>query len=151
MSNTTAHPGTLSTPRQLSAAPTVRRGRLFRAIVSLPEFMCPADETMHERIVFFSAPAVCPSSGQYLENLLSHVWNVEACGWCDDGHIYNITTESALAWDGVSQDSDARLFETACGGPDGVTYADPARVDFLVAPALKLRLQSALAKVKAAA
>lgn len=150
MLNTTAHPGTNPTPRQLSAAPTVRRGRLFRAIVSLPEAMCPADETMHERIVFFTAPAAA-DPGEHLESLLSKVWNVMALGWCDDGHIYNITTESALAWDGVSQDSDARLFETACGGPDGVTYADPARVDFLVAPALKLRLQSALAKVKAAA
>ena len=150
MSNTTAHPGTLPTPRQLSAAPTVRRGRLFRAIVSLPEVMCPADETMHERIVFFSPPADCASSGQHLENLLSYVWNVATHGWCDDGRIYNITTESALAWDGVSQDSDARLFEIGWGGPDGVTYADPARVDFLVAPALKLRLQNVLAKIKAA-
>lgn len=139
MSTTTAQQGTTPNPQ-----PIARRGRLYRAIVSLPEALCPAGETMHERIVFFTAPAGCPSSGQYLENLLSHVWNVEPCGWCDDGHIYNITTESALAWDGVSQDSDARLFETGWGGPDGVTYADPIQVDFLVAPALKLRLQTAL-------
>ena len=149
MSNTTAHPGPLPTPRQLSAAPTVRRGRLYRAIVSLPEVMCPAGETHHERIVFFTMTSEATAGqAEYLQGLLSHVWHIPA-HTLENG-IYNITTESALAWDGVSQDSDARLFETGWGGPDGVTYADPVRVDFLVAPALKLRLQNALAKIKAA-
>lgn len=147
MSNTHALQGTLP-----NTAPTIRRGHLFRAIVSLPEAMCPAGETFHERIVFFTTPAdTVASREECLENLLSQVWNITAYGWCMCGHIYNITSEGVLVWDGVSMEADVRLFEVGWSKSQGAIFADPAQVDLLVAPALKLRLQSALAKVKAAA
>lgn len=125
------------------------RQRLTRAIVSLPAHLCPKGEPLHERIVFFNAPRVKPAD--YLHTLLSHAWHTDASAWpCDS--IYNVQAASALVEEGVSEDSDARLFEIGWGGPEGVTFAgpegvtfaDPARVDLFVSPVLKARLQSVL-------
>lgn len=120
-------------------------GRLYRAIVSLPEGMCPKGEPLHERIVFFDGP--CTQPVEHLETLLAHAWNTQTTGWAEDGFIYNVEPAFDLIEQGVSADLDARLFELSWGGPEGVGYADPARVDLFLAPVLKARLQTALAAI----
>lgn len=117
------------------------RGRLMRAIVGLPAHLCPKGEPLHERIVFFDAPRVNP--GDYLQTLLSHAWHTNVSAWpCDS--FYNVQAASALVEEGVSDNVDARLFEVGWGGPEGVTFADPARVELFVSPVLKARLQAVL-------
>lgn len=117
------------------------RGRLMRAIVSLPANLCPKGEPLHERVIFFDAPRVNPAD--YLQTLLSHTWHSDASAWpCDS--IYNVQAASALVEEGVSEDVDARLFEVGWGGPEGVTFADPARVDLFLSPVLKARLLGVL-------
>ena len=115
---------------------------LYRAIVSLPAALCPRDEPLHERIVFFDGPRENP--GEYLETLLAHAWHVDTIGWWTDGVIYNLASAAELTLENVSTDMDARLFELSWGGPERIGYADPARVDLFVAPRLKARLQTAL-------
>lgn len=117
------------------------RQRLTRAIVSLPAHLCPKGEPLHERVIFFDAPRVKPA--EYLHTLLSHAWHTDVSAWpCDS--IYNLQSAAALVEEGVSEDVDARLFEVGWGGPEGVTFADPARVDLFVSPVLKARLLGVL-------
>lgn len=123
------------------------QGRLYRAIVSLPERLCPRDELLHERIVFFDGPTV--DAGPHLEKLLGAAWNVDTAGWCGAGWIYNLRSASDLIEENESADIDARLFELSWGGPEGVGYAETARVDLFVAPVPKARLQAALARLVA--
>lgn len=118
------------------------RGRLYRAIVSLPHELCPRNEPLHERIVFFEGPFTDPAG--HLETLLAHVWNIETTGWAEDGYIYNISPAFNLTEEGASEIPGARLFELSWGGPEGIGYADPARVDLFVAPMLKACLEAAL-------
>ena len=138
-------------PVKVAAPPVYRRahtlanGRLYRAIVSLPRDMCPKGEALHERIVFFDGPI--QGAGDYLEKLLAHAWHIDTSGWCRSGYIYNIYPAFDLIEQGEDADLDMRLFEIGWGGPDGVIYADPERVDLFVAPVLKARLQAAQAHI----
>lgn len=119
-------------------------GTLHRAIVSLPESMCPRHEPLHERIVFFDRPHGTPA-GAHLETLLALAWNIDTAGWCADGRIYNIYSARELIFDiGASTDPDHRLFETGWGGPERIHFANPAHVDLLVAPRLHARLLAVL-------
>jgi len=140
MTNTAAQPptpaGTEPKPYLLTC------GRLYRAIVSLPPELCPLDEPLHERIVFFDGPRTDPAD--HLETLLAHAWNIQTTGWAEAGFIYNISPAFDLTQEGLSEDPGARLFELSWGGPEGIGYADPARVDLFVAPVLKARLQANL-------
>ena len=118
------------------------RQRLHRAIVSLPTKLCPKDEPLHERIVFFDGPR--SNAGEFLETLLAQVWHVNTDSWRIDGEIYNIQSADDLIAENVSDDTDKRLFEVSWGGPDGTTFANPDRVDIFTAPILKARLQAVL-------
>ena len=122
------------------------QGRLYRAIVSLPQRLCPRDEPLHERIVFFDGPKQ-EHAATYLCDLLALAWGVDTTHWCEDGLIYNIQSAPELVEQNESANIDARLFEMGWGGPEGVVYADPDRVDLLVAPVLKARLQSVLGQL----
>lgn len=51
-------------------------GRLYRAIVSLPDSMCERDRPLQERWVFFDCPAN-DLPGDLLEALLSLAWNID--------------------------------------------------------------------------
>lgn len=125
------------------------RGRLYRAIVSLPPGLCPPGEPLHERIVFFDGPR--QNAGEYLETLLAHAWHVDTIGWCEDGAIYNLQSAAELTEEGLSEHLDYRLLETGWGGDAPIHYADPARTDFFVAPQLKRRLLDLQARVQARA
>lgn len=120
--------------------------RLYRAIVSLPDGLCPPDEPLHERIVFFDCPRD-NHPGRFLQELLTKVWNTSTFGWIDCGLIYNLQSGYQLTEEGMSDDLDARLLETGWGGEQRITYADPARTDFFVAPALRAQLLALQARV----
>ena len=120
------------------------RARLYRAIVTLPRDLCPVDEPLHERIVFFDAPVLTPC--EHLELLLYRAWSIHTDGWGEKGFIYNIQSGFELTEQGLSSDHDARLFEMGWHG-DSITYADAARVDLLVHPILKARLLRAMNRI----
>ncbi|WP_159917849.1 hypothetical protein [Pantoea sp. 18069] len=152
MPNTAARQGHTAAKRSTaarSAAPAIApahflaHGRLHRAIVSLPQHMCPSDEPLHERIVFFDVPSP-GNAGLYLVTLLAAAWNVDAEDWRENGLVYNVRPARDLFEEGMSADENARLFEMGWDGPQGVSYAEPRRVDLFVAPALKARLQATI-------
>src|SRR3989344_6100072 len=62
-------------------ARALAHGRLYRAIVLLPDAMCARDSPLQERWVFFDCPAAT-RPGIHLEALLSMAWNVSTTGWC---------------------------------------------------------------------
>lgn len=141
---------TTTQPTQRTAAATKplhwqTRGRLYRAIVSLPPGLCPPGEPLHERIVFFDGPR--QNAGEYLETLLAHAWHVDTIGWHEDGAIYNLQPATDLVDEGLSEDRDARLLETGWGGDAPIHYADPARTDVFAAPLLRAQLLALLARV----
>lgn len=133
------------TPVQAPLIHHMARGRLYRAIASLPAALCPRDEPLHERVVFFDGPRENP--GEYLETLLGHAWHVDTLGWCADGYIYNLQSAADLIEEGVSDDRNARLLETGWGGDAPIHYADQARTDFFVAPVMQARLRELHAQV----
>jgi hypothetical protein len=51
-------------------------GRLYRAIVSLPDAMCERDRPLQKRWVFFDCPGNT-NPGERLEALLALAWNIE--------------------------------------------------------------------------
>lgn len=116
-------------------------GRLYRAIVSLPDSMCERDRSLQERWVFFDCPTGC-DSGERLEALLSLAWNISTVGWCDRGYIYNLTEASALIAQNDADD-DTALFE--CGwGAGGIQHIALHDVDFFCTPRVRARLELAL-------
>lgn len=119
------------------------QGQLFRAIVSLPQHLCPRSEPLHERIVFIDAPTRSHAA-QRLTSVLDAAWSVESETWFDDGLIYNLQSAHDLVDEGLSEALDARLFELSWGGPEQIGYAQPGRVDLFLAPVLKARLQAVL-------
>ena len=131
---------------QTPLIPHLARGRLYRAIVSLPVAMCPRGEPLHERIVFFDGPRENP--GEFLETLLAHAWHVDTLDWCADGCIYNLRPAQELIDEGLSDDVNARLLETSWGGAERIGYARPERTDLLVAPLMKARLLELQARVQ---
>lgn len=118
------------------------RGRLYRAIVSLPQSLLPHDEPLHERIVIFDGPR--ENWHGHLHTLLAHAWNTDTIDWCGDGYVYNVTSAYDLTEQNESADIDARLFELSWGMHDGIGYAAPDRVDLFVNPVLKARLLAVL-------
>ena len=70
-------------------------GRLYRAIVSLPDSMCERDRPLQERWVFFDCPGNT-NPGERLEALLALAWNTDTTSWCDIGLIYNVSEASEL-------------------------------------------------------
>lgn len=132
---------TLAAPK--TPAHYAARGRLYRAIVSLPQSLLPRDEPLHERIVFFDGPRD-EREHEHLEALLRHAWNIDTSGWSEQGYIYNVQSAYGLTEQNESADLDARLFELSWGGPEGIGYANPDRVDLFVNPVLKARLLAVL-------
>ncbi|PIF29398.1 hypothetical protein CLU88_4327 [Acidovorax sp. 56] len=116
-------------------------GRLYRAIVSLPDSMCKRDCPLQERWVFFD----CPTGKRpdvHLEALLALAWNIDTTSWCDSGFIHNITEARELIKQGDADD-DTALFECewGCEGTKHVALAD---VDFFCTPRVRARLELAL-------
>lgn len=124
--------------------PTVdlARGRLHRAIVSLPQSMCKREQPFQERIVFFEGPA--QGAGEHLATLLGLVWGVNTTDWCARGLIYNVSSARELIVENLSDSQDARLLEIGWGGDIPIHYACSADVDMLVTPQVKERLQAGL-------
>ena len=95
------------------------QGQLFRAIVTLPQHLCPRSEPLHERIVFFDAPTRSHAV-QRLTHLLDAAWSVESENWFDDDLAYNLQSAHDLVDEGLSEALDARLFEISWGGPEEI-------------------------------
>lgn len=116
-------------------------GRLYRAIVSLPDSMCERDRPQQERWVFFDCPSKA-NPGERLEALLALAWNIDTTGWCDLGLIYNITEASELIAQNDADD-DTALFECEWGNA-GTKHVRPRDVDFYCTPRVRARLELAL-------
>ena len=116
-------------------------GRLYRAIVSLPDSMCERDRALQERWVFFDCPGDTPP-GDRLEALLALAWNIDTIGWADRGLIYNVTEASDLIAQGDADD-DTALFECEWGS-DGTKHVPLHDVDFFCTPRVRARLELAL-------
>ncbi|MCE1194094.1 MAG: hypothetical protein LWW96_18255, partial [Acidovorax sp.] len=119
-------------------------GRLFRAIVSLPESMCERDRPLQERWVFFDCPTAA-QPGSRLEALLALAWNIDTTGWCDRGFIYNVAEASQLIAQGDADD-DTALFECEWGGSEGTKHVPLHEVDFFCTPRVRARLEVALSQ-----
>ena len=122
-------------------AHTLAHGRLYRAIVLLPDAMCERHSPLQERWVFFDCP-----TGEIphpcIEALLALAWNVSTTGWCDRGLIYGITEASDLIAQGDADD-DTALFERSYG-PAGTDHVGHHDVDFFCSPRVRARLELAL-------
>ena len=116
-------------------------GRLYRAIVSLPDSMCERDRPLQERWVFFDCPGNT-NPGERLEALLALAWNIDTSSWCDRGLIYNITDARELITQGDADD-DTALFE--CGwSSEGIEYILPEYTDYFCTPRVRARLEAAM-------
>jgi hypothetical protein len=118
-------------------------GRLYRAIVSLPQGMCERDRPLQERWVFFDCPGA-ERAAERLQELLALAWNTSTTGWADSGLIYNIVTASDVADQNGAHD-DAAWFECAWGS-EGTQYVSPDDVDYFCTPIVRARLEAALAR-----
>lgn len=116
-------------------------GRLYRAIVLLPDAMCESDRPLQERWVFFDCPAAT-HPGFHLEALLSLAWNISTTGWCERGVVYDIKEASDLIAQGDAND-DTALFERSFG-PEGTEHVSPHDVDYFCTPRVRSRLELAL-------
>ena len=116
-------------------------GRLYRAIVSLPDSMCERDRPLQERWVFFDCPGNT-NPGERLEALLALAWNIDTSSWCDRGLIYNIADARELITQGDADD-DTALFECEWGS-EGSKHVALADVDFFCTPRVRARLELAL-------
>jgi len=116
-------------------------GRLMRAIVSLPPHMCERSRAIQERIVFFDCPRQA-DAGHRLEALLALAWNTPTAGWCEQGHIYNITSTSELAERSDACD-DTALLEIGWSS-EGPAYACRASVDFFCTPGARSSIEQAM-------
>ena len=150
---TACHPQ--AKPRAQATQPPVARqypahyqahGRLFRAVVSLPDAMCEPDRPPQERWVFFDCPTAA-QPGARLEALLSLAWNIDTIGWADRGFIYNIAEASQLIAQGDADD-DTALFECEWGGGEGAKHVSPHDVDFFCTPRVRARLEVALSQAQ---
>ena len=144
-----SNPSAESAQRKTTPHHWKAKKRLYRAIVTLPQSMCPEGEMLHERIVLFDGPESNP--GEYLETLLAHAWHADTFGWSNDGSIYNLQSAAELVESGLSEDLNARLFETSWGGEERIGYASSSRVDLFVAPTLKDALLETLGRVSSTA
>ena len=116
-------------------------GRLYRAIVSLPDSMCERDRPLQERWVYFDCPiGVIPCNR--LEALLQLAWNINTAGWRDRGYIYNVVEASALIAQNDADD-DTALFECEWGSA-GTKHVPLHDVDFFCTPRVRARLELAL-------
>lgn len=110
------------------------QGVLYRAFVSLPEYM--QDD---ERTVFFEAPRSV-HAGQYLADLLAKAWCInDVKTWANSDFIYNVYSANELIDINISDIVDMRLLETG-SGPDGIHYAHQNDVDLFVSPRIARRL-----------
>ena len=139
---------TLSRPappksRRPTPAHYLASGKLYRAIVSLPNHMCGRDRPLQERWVFFDCGHGDPATR--LERLLSSIWGVNTVGWAYAGLIYNLVEASELI-EQNDADDDTALFECAWGA-GGTQYVSPSDVDFFVRPEVRALLEAALARV----
>ena len=116
-------------------------GRLYRAIVSLPDSMCERDRPLQERWVFFDCPGNT-NPGERLEALLALAWNTDTTSWCDRGLIYNVSEASELIAQGDADD-DTALFECEWGS-EGTKHVPLHDVDFFCTPRVRARLELAL-------
>ncbi len=91
--------------------------------------------------VFFEGPLHRVAAIALLDTLLPVVWGVAP----HEIETYNLTSEAELQLQacGDSSTGDARLLEVGFG-PEGPYYADPARVQLFVRPAMHARLTAAL-------
>ncbi len=145
---------TACTPQVRQASPSPRppvgrphpahyqaHGRLYRAIVSLPDSMCERDRPLQERWVYFDCPTgVIPCNR--LEALLQLAWNTDTSGWSDRGFIYNVVEASALIAQNDADD-DTALFECEWGS-EGTKHVALHDVDFFCTPRVRARLELAL-------
>ncbi|MCW5323716.1 hypothetical protein D5039_22000 [Verminephrobacter aporrectodeae subsp. tuberculatae] len=124
-------------------------GTLHRAIVSLPGCMCPQDEPLHERVVFFETRLLTDHPVDHLQKLLALAWCQNTNGWAKRGYIYGVANADDLYDQGLSADLDARLLELGSNG-GSIRYANPVRVDLFVTPLVKIRLHEVLSSIKGA-
>lgn len=124
-------------------------GRLYRAIVTLPEAMCSRHLAFQERWVFFDCPNAVPPT-ERLELLLALAWNVDTAGWTAIGSIYNVTSARDLIEENDGHD-DTALFECAWGGAEGVQHVSRDDVDLFVPPTVRERLEAAMTRIQALA
>lgn len=115
-------------------------GRLYRAIVLLPDIMC-ARHALEERWVFFECPSRT-NPAERLEALLALAWNISTAGWCEHGVVYDIKEASDLIAQGDAND-DTALFERSFG-PEGTQHVHPHNVDYFCTPQVRMRLDLAL-------
>lgn len=127
---------------------------LHRAIVAEPQLGWSGPYT--ERVVFFESPGGVHASS-YLAQVLALIWGRDTSTWCEDGSIYNVASKDDLAqqsWNGEADSHDLYLFETGCGGENGIGpnrihYARVADVDCFVSPKSAKRLHRALSIIEA--
>lgn len=126
-------------------------GFLYRAVVSLPQNMTERDRPLQERIVFFEVLGSKSDLGTHLEKLLASAWCIDTNGWCESGYIYNIHSVQDMYQYAFGDETtgELRVFETGCGGEDGVGhnrihYARAGDVDLFVTPRMAARLHELL-------
>lgn len=139
-------------PKPNNRITALANGVLYRAIVTLPNFMAERDQPYDERIVFYEAPGK-EDYGRHLEALLAKTWCLDTINWCHQGFIYNIYSAEELLSERskAGQENDLALFEIGWGGkgidavgPEAIHYARKGRVDLFVTPRVARRLQDAL-------
>jgi len=139
-------------PRPNRRITALANGVLYRAIVTLPNFMIEPEQPFEERIVFYEASGK-EDYGRHLEALLAKAWCIDTINWCDQGFIANIYSAEELLSEGCNagRENDLALFEIGWGGkgidavgPDAIHYARKGRVDLFVTPRVARRLHDAL-------
>ncbi|MCW5257374.1 hypothetical protein D8B23_18740 [Verminephrobacter aporrectodeae subsp. tuberculatae] len=125
------------------------QGQLYRAIVSLPEALCPPGQPLHERIVFFETPHRQSKAAAHLQALLTLAWGQDTSAWVEHGQIYGIETAAELQDTGLSAHPEARLFEMGTDSENRIRYADPARIDLYTTAPVQTRLRARLIGLRA--
>lgn len=127
---------------------------LHRAIVSVPESL---SRDGGDRVVFFDTPKHDTPAGNFLQQLLAQLWDVDPAEL--DQCIYNVEGEYDLAGRAYGGNDlmrgDLCLLETGAGGhpphavgPKHIHYAEADKVDLYVTTRHAQRIRQALQRVE---